>query len=111
VVAPNDLCYEVEAKVREYPGAGVPLVWVTSPETRFVQIFPADGAWQRVDEGDILTAPGLLPELAFPVGDLLGLPHPQAPELPRVSALRGREFSRGRIGRAPVEQSGKRNGP
>src|SRR5262249_43923127 len=32
VVSPNDLAYEVEAKVVEYLNAGVPLVWVIDPE-------------------------------------------------------------------------------
>jgi Uma2 family endonuclease len=72
VVSPNDLFYEVEAKVEEYLAAGVPLVWVISPETNSVQVFPADGAWQRLGPDDTLTAPELLPGFSCPVDDLFG---------------------------------------
>jgi Uma2 family endonuclease len=38
VMSPNDLAYEVEDKVAEYLGAGVPIVWVVSPNTHSVRI-------------------------------------------------------------------------
>jgi Uma2 family endonuclease len=38
VISPGDLAYEVEEKVTEYLGAGVPLVWVVHPPTRTVRI-------------------------------------------------------------------------
>src|SRR5262249_41139751 len=34
VVSPNDLAYDVAAKVEEYLNAGVPLIWVIDPEVR-----------------------------------------------------------------------------
>src|SRR5688500_1678314 len=39
VTSPNDLAYEVEDKVAEYLGAGVPLVWVLDPPTRTVRVY------------------------------------------------------------------------
>src|SRR5947207_15941173 len=38
VISPNDSYYEVEAKIREYLGAGVRLVWVINPDSRLVRV-------------------------------------------------------------------------
>jgi len=38
VVSPHDLYSEVEAKVNDYLGAGVSLVWVVDPPTRSVRV-------------------------------------------------------------------------
>jgi len=60
VISPNDYAAELLVKVREYLGAGVPLVWVINPEDRSVQVFRSDGtgsllgADATLDGGDVL---------------------------------------------------------
>ncbi len=44
VVSPNDSAYEVENKVVEYLGVGVPLVWVIFPESRTAYVL----SWRRL---------------------------------------------------------------
>ncbi len=39
VVSPNDIYYEVEAKVDEYLAAGVRMVWVINPANNSVRVF------------------------------------------------------------------------
>ena len=41
VISPNDLATEIDQKVAEYLGAGVPLVWVVHPEARAVRVHRA----------------------------------------------------------------------
>jgi Uma2 family endonuclease len=44
VVSPNDTAEEVDEKVMEWLGAGVPLVWVVSPGIRNVRVHRPRGA-------------------------------------------------------------------
>jgi Uma2 family endonuclease len=39
VLSPNDLAYDVAAKVREYLSAGFPLIWVIHPNVRTVSVY------------------------------------------------------------------------
>jgi Uma2 family endonuclease len=41
VVSPNDLAYEIDAKVEEFLEAGVSQVWVVNPQTRTVRVHRA----------------------------------------------------------------------
>jgi Uma2 family endonuclease len=74
VVSPNDTAYEVDGKVVEYLGAGVPLVWVVYPETRSIHVYRSDGTASRLGENENLTAPELMPDFSVRVGDLFPLP-------------------------------------
>ena len=73
VVSPGDLAYEVEEKVTEYLGAGVPLVWVVHPPTRTVRIHrPRTSPQGRVSdltETDTISGEGVLPGFSRPVAD------------------------------------------
>ncbi len=43
VISPNDLAYEVDEKVMEYRGVGIPLIWVVNPLTRTILVHRSDG--------------------------------------------------------------------
>jgi Uma2 family endonuclease len=77
VVSPNDTAYEVDTKVEEYLAAGVPLVWVVNPQVRTVHVYRTDNSVERLREGQVLTAPELLPEFRCQVADLFTLPAAQ----------------------------------
>jgi Uma2 family endonuclease len=70
VVSPNDTYYEVEGKVRDYLGAGVPLVWVVNPQTRTVRIHRGNGSLTDVREAEELTGEEVVPGFRCLVGDL-----------------------------------------
>jgi Uma2 family endonuclease len=61
VISPNDLAYEVDHKVDEYLGAGVPLIWVINPEARTVFIYRRDLSITRLREQDELSGEDILP--------------------------------------------------
>jgi Uma2 family endonuclease len=59
VVSPNDVIYEVEAKVEEYLRAGTKLVWVISPRLKTVIVYQKNGITAydlngTLDGGDVL---------------------------------------------------------
>jgi Uma2 family endonuclease len=70
VVSPNDTYEEVEAKVNEYLGAGVRLVWVISPTCRTVLIRRPDKSAAVLDSGDTLSGENALPGFTCPVADI-----------------------------------------
>jgi Uma2 family endonuclease len=78
VVSPNDLFEEVLAKVQEYLGAGVRLVWVISPATRTALIYRADGTIAGVREGGDLDGEDVVPGFRCPVRDVFPPPPPPA---------------------------------
>jgi Uma2 family endonuclease len=67
VVSPNDLSYEVEAKVEEYHNAGVPLIWVIEPEARTVYVHRGDGSVSKLREKDELSGEDVVPGFRCPV--------------------------------------------
>lgn len=70
VVSPNDVAYELDAKVDEYLRAGTRLVWVVNPERRTVLIYRADGTVGLRREADELAGEDVLPGFACRVGEL-----------------------------------------
>lgn len=67
VVSPNDLSYEVEAKVVEYLDAGVSLIWVIDPEARTVRVHRRDGTMSWLREADELSGEGVVPGFRCPL--------------------------------------------
>ena len=61
VISPNDLAWEVDRKVAEYLGAGVPLVWVVHPEARAVRVHRASGQVSWLREEDELSGEDVIP--------------------------------------------------
>jgi Uma2 family endonuclease len=76
VVSPGDLAYEVEEKVAEYLGAGIPLVWVVHPPTRTVRVHrPRTAAQGRVSDltdADTITGEDVLPGFSCAVKEFFG---------------------------------------
>lgn len=69
VVSPNDLAYDVIAKVDEYLRNGFPLVWVVHPNTRAVTIHRGDGSIAMLHENDEITGEAALPTFRCKVGE------------------------------------------
>jgi Uma2 family endonuclease len=76
VVSPNDLYYEVEAKVREYRQAGVRLVWIVVPPSRSVLVRRLDGTITEVLEGGELSGEDVVPGFRCRVADIFHAPTP-----------------------------------
>jgi Uma2 family endonuclease len=74
VVSPNDLIYEVAARVAEYLGAGVRLVWVVNPADRTVQVHRQGGTGTILREADELAGEEVLPGFRCQVGELFLAP-------------------------------------
>jgi Uma2 family endonuclease len=74
VVSPNDLYYEVEAKVREHRQAGVRLVWIVVPPSRSVLVRRLDGTITEVHEGDELSGDDVVPGFRCRVADIFHVP-------------------------------------
>jgi Uma2 family endonuclease len=70
VVSPNDTYEEVAVRVADFKSAGVPLIWVVSPETRSVLIRRADGTLSEVGEAGALSGEDVLPGFTCAVADL-----------------------------------------
>jgi Uma2 family endonuclease len=70
VVSPNDTAYEVENKVVEYLGVGVPLIWVIFPESRTAYLYRGDGTVVRLREDDELTGEPVLPGFRCRLGEI-----------------------------------------
>ncbi len=70
VMSPNDLASEISVKVEEYLEAGVPLVWVISPDAETVIIHRVDGSVTKLHPKDELSGENILPEFRCRVSDL-----------------------------------------
>jgi Uma2 family endonuclease len=69
VISPGDEVYEVDDKIREFMGAGFPLVWLADPNARTVTVH-AQGKWPALLSAENeLTAEGLLPGFRRKVDD------------------------------------------
>jgi Uma2 family endonuclease len=75
VVSPNDLAWEVEAKVTEYLRAGVPLLWVFYPDTCTVWVYRASGQVTHLSVEDTLSGEEVLPGFTCPVAEVFPAQH------------------------------------
>src|SRR5665213_339060 len=69
VVSPNDLAYDVAAKVQEYLGHGFKQVWIVNPHRRTVEDYHAAGSIRLLREDAQITAAELLPGFSCRVAD------------------------------------------
>lgn len=86
VISPNDVLYDVHAKVAEFLSAGVRLVWVVNPQTRWVEVHRAEGTGTILRENDELDGEQVLPGFRCRVGDLFLPPAGVSPEPSRPEA-------------------------
>jgi Uma2 family endonuclease len=69
VLSPADSVDAMAAKLAEYLGAGVPVVWVADPERRTVRVHRATGEATEYGGDDLLTADPVLPGLVCRVSE------------------------------------------
>lgn len=70
VISTNDEAAELNEKIEDYLGAGVPLVWVIDPENEIAFIHRKDGSVTKLHKHDALTGEDVLPGFTCIVGDL-----------------------------------------
>jgi Uma2 family endonuclease len=69
VVSPNDLAWEVQAKVVDWLAAGVKLLWVFYPDIRSVHVYRPDGGEVHLRPDDGLSGGSVLPGFSCRVAD------------------------------------------
>lgn len=74
VISPNDLFAEVGEKVQEYLEAGVRLVWVVNPSTRFVHVHRPDGRASDLSGDDQVSGEDVVDGFSCRVADLFQSP-------------------------------------
>jgi Uma2 family endonuclease len=70
VISPGNYYLEIEKKIAEYRSAGVPLIWIVTPETRTILIRRLDGTADEVGENGELSGEDVIPEFAVKVAEL-----------------------------------------
>jgi Uma2 family endonuclease len=70
VVSPNDPYAAIEAKIKDYLGAAVALIWVVDPDAKSVQIVRSDRTGIRLYPGDTLDGEAVLPGFQVEVSAL-----------------------------------------
>jgi Uma2 family endonuclease len=80
VISPNDIVYEIDAKVQEYHQAAFPLIWIVDPKARTVTVHPLNGKPVIFAAADELTAASALPGFRCRAGDFF--PSPASASLP-----------------------------
>jgi Uma2 family endonuclease len=74
VISPGDYYYEVDEKISDYYDAGIPLIWIVSPQTRTVVVYRPDGTCQRLRDTDDLTADPVIAGFRVRIADLFPNP-------------------------------------
>jgi Uma2 family endonuclease len=74
VISPNDLAYDVDAKVEEFLQAGARMVWVVNPQTRTVEVHRPQTTGTILRENDDLDGEDVLPGFRCRIADLFRPP-------------------------------------
>ncbi len=69
VLSPNDVTYQTDNKIKEYFGAGFPLIWVADPNLRTITVYSRNGRPAIFTENDEITAESALPGFRCKVRD------------------------------------------
>ena len=72
--SPSDQMSQLLRKTQQYFSRGVSLVWIIDPEFDCVQVHRRDEYARVLDDTEILTGNGILPDFSRPVADLFRLP-------------------------------------
>jgi Uma2 family endonuclease len=70
VVSPHDSFSMVEAKIKDYRAAGIPLIWLVDPETQVVRVFRPNRQETSLYPGDTLEGEDVLPGFRVEVAAL-----------------------------------------
>jgi Uma2 family endonuclease len=64
----------VDEKIADYFDAGIPLIWIVSPQTRTVLVYRPDGTSQRLRDTDDLTADPIIEGFRVRIANLFPNP-------------------------------------
>lgn len=70
VISPGDSAYHLDAKIREYLEAGIPLVWAINPEERIAYVHRGDGTVKKLKANDMLDGESVIPGFACRLADI-----------------------------------------
>ena len=70
VRSPDDTIKALEAKARDYLGAGTRLVWIVDPQSRQIRVHTDDGQVEVRSEADVLDGGEVLPGFALDVAQV-----------------------------------------
>jgi Uma2 family endonuclease len=70
VISPNDGAEEIEERVMDYLGAGVPLVWVIYPKNRCARVLRQGGTAAQLTSADTLSGEEVIPGFSCRLGEL-----------------------------------------
>jgi Uma2 family endonuclease len=71
VLSPSDRPQDVDAKVREYLGAGVAMVWVIDPQARRAEVHRPGAEVEIVDDRGRLSGADVIPGFSCPLAEVL----------------------------------------
>lgn len=74
VRSPSDNFSRMMERSSQYLSRGVPLVWLVDPLERAITVFRGQEFHRVLDETDVLTGNGVLPNLTIPVAQIFHLP-------------------------------------
>jgi Uma2 family endonuclease len=74
VRSPSDNFSRMMERSSQYLALGVPLVWLVDPLELAITVFRGHEFHRVLDETDLLTGNGILPELSIPVAQIFQLP-------------------------------------
>lgn len=78
-VSTHDKALDLERKLLQFHGAGVPLIWVVYPRVRTGRVLRPDGSMKLLREQDSFDGGDLLPGLSVPLVNILPKPEEQHP--------------------------------
>jgi Uma2 family endonuclease len=70
VLSPGNSGSEVDEKLDEYLGAGIPLVWIVNPDRKSIRVFRQDGTTRSYHAGDVIENEPALPGFRLVVGEV-----------------------------------------
>lgn len=70
VLSPNNSGEEVDEKLAEYLGAGVPLVWIVSPARQTIRVFRQDGTHRMFELHETIESESALPGFRLALSDV-----------------------------------------
>ena len=74
VRSPHDNFSRLMERISQYLAHKVPLVWLVDPLERAITVFRDQEFHRVLDESDLLTGNGVLPDLSIPIAQIFQLP-------------------------------------
>ncbi len=76
VVSPSNTFGDIEHRIEEFFATGVQMVWVISPQTRFVYSFSSRTDCRILSESESIDGDTVLPGFSLPLAQLFGVINP-----------------------------------